>query len=77
MSKDDCDGFETELTEKMLRLPLLSSDKGLDPRYILRCERYLSEQKIATTTAVRKIMPSVQNAIASFDCETQRTSGPR
>lgn len=29
------------------------------------------------TTAVRKMRPSVQKAIASLDCDTQRTSGPR
>lgn len=34
------------------------------------------EQYIATITANKKIIPSVQNAIANLDCDTQRTSGP-
>lgn len=34
------------------------------------------EQYIATITANKKIMPSMQKAIASRDCDTHRTSGP-
>lgn len=77
MSNDDCEGLEDEVTEKMLRLPLLVSEDGIDLRTVLRGAKYLKEQKIATITATRKMIPSVQKAIASLDCETHSTSGPR
>lgn len=60
----------------MLRRPLCSEYVGVR-LYMRLCARYLIEQNIATMTANKNIIPSVQKAKASLDCETHSTSGPK
>ena len=79
ISNEDCEKlFELELNEKMLRLPLISSESVGALLYIIRlCVRYLIEQNIATITANKKIMPNVQKITANLDCDIHKTSGPK
>jgi hypothetical protein len=61
-------------TEKILLLPLWSEFDPEIERFLLRLLTCLNEQEIAIMTAIKKIKPNMQKAIASLLDDMHNTS---